>query len=333
MRTQPAETTVGWGILGTGAIAAKFAADLSRVPGARLVAVGSRRRDTADVFANAHGVPEAFDTYEGLVRCPAVDVVYVATPHSCHRPNTLLALEAGKAVLCEKPFALTASEAADMIAAARGHRRFLMEAMWTRCFPLMDRLDEWIDAGVLGDLRMLTADFGYRADPSEKPRVLDPVLGGGALLDVGVYPIALAWSLFGPPSAILSQVHLATPDVDESCAILFQHANGALAQLAASVGVDTAKEAVLSGTSAAVRLPCPWWKPSVMILSREDADVEIVRQPFDGFGYQYEILEVMRCLRAGLLESPRMPLDETLAIMHALDTIRAQWRGVPRIPA
>lgn len=324
---------IRWGIIGCGNIAHKFAEGLRALEDAELLAVGSRTQENAEAFGAEFNTPRRYGSYEALANDPDLDAVYIGTPHPMHKPNSILCLRAGKAVLCEKPFAVNRAEAEEVITVARTKKRFLMEAMWTRCFPLMDRLDEWIDAGVLGDLRMLTADFGYRADPSEKPRVLDPVLGGGALLDVGVYPIALAWSLFGPPSAILSQVHLATPDVDESCAILFQHANGALAQLAASVGVDTAKEAVLSGTSAAVRLPCPWWKPSVMILSREDADVEIVRQPFDGFGYQYEILEVMRCLRAGLLESPRMPLDETLAIMHALDTIRAQWRGVPRIPA
>jgi len=329
MSTQPATAPVGWGILGTGAIAAKFASDLARVPASRLAAVGSRRRDTAEAFAAAHAVPVAFDSYEALVQCPAVDVVYVVTPHSCHRPNTLLALDAGKAVLCEKPFALTAGEAAEMIAAARQRRLFLMEAMWTRCFPLMDRLHHWINTGVLGDLRMLTADFGYRAEPAEKPRLFDPGLGGGALLDVGVYPIALAWNLFGPPHTVASQACLATPNVDESCSILFHHANGALALLSASMGVDTAKEAVLCGTRAAARLPCPWWKPSVLILSREGTDIEIVREPFAGFGYQYEILEVLRCLHHGLLESPRMPLDESLAIMRALDTLRAQWVTSP----
>lgn len=321
-----AEAPVRWGILGTGAIARKLAADLRCVPGAELAAVGSRQSESAAAFAREFGARQWFGSYAEAVECPTVDVVYVATPNSCHLPNTLLALNAGKAVLCEKPFALTAAEAAEMITLARARQLFLMEAMWTRCFPLMARLKEWVATGVLGELKLLTADFGFRADPEAKRRVFDPALGGGALLDVGVYPVALAWDLFGAPQTILSSAHLGATGVDESCAMIFRYAGGPLAQLSASVGATTTQEVVLCGTRASVHLPRPWWRPSTMVLSREGAPDERADLPFAGFGYQFEILEVMRCLRAGEVESPLMPLDETLAIMRALDTIRAQWR-------
>lgn len=321
------QKTIGWGILGTGAIARKFGADLRRVPDAELAAVGSRRADTAAAFGREFGARRTFGSYEELVCCPEVDAVYVATPNSCHLPNTLLALEAGKPVLCEKPFALDAAEASRMIAAARARRLFLMDAMWTRFFPILARLQERIATGALGELKLLTADFGFRGDPAQKRRVFDPALGGGALLDVGVYPVALAWLLFGPPDAIVSQARLGPTGVDETCAMIFRYAGGPLAQLSGSVGVDTPKEVVLCGTRGSVRLPCPWWRPSVMVLAQPGEPDERVELPFAGFGYQFEMLEVMRCLRAGELESPLMPLDETLAIMKALDTIRAQWRG------
>lgn len=318
--------TIGWGILGTGAIARKLAADLKLVPGARLAAVGSRQMANASAFAREFGAAEAHGSYEDLVASPAVDVVYVATPNSCHRPNTLLALAAGKAVLCEKPFALSAAEARDMILAARAAGRFLMDAMWTRFFPIIDSLRELLAAGELGTPRLLTADFGFLGDPEAKRRVFDPDLGGGALLDVGIYPLALTWDLFGPPQRILSVAHPGPTGVDETSAMILQYADGRMAQLAASIAANTAQEVVISGTLASARIPRPFWKPSTLIVSRVGRPDERIDLPYSGFGYQFEILEVMRCLRAGLRESPRMPLVETLALMEALDTIRAQWR-------
>jgi predicted dehydrogenase len=318
--------TLGWGILGTGAIARKFASDLRQVPGAVLAAIGSRRAEDAAAFAREFGAAEAHDGYEALVASAAVDVVYVATPNCCHRPNTLLALAAGKPVLCEKPFALTAAEALDMIQAARTARLFLMEAMWTRFFPAMNRLRTLITQGELGAPRILQADFGFHANAGEQQRVFDPALGGGALLDVGIYPISLAWHLLGPPQRIHSTAHLGPTGVDESSAIILQYDDGRLALLSASITADTAQELVLSGTRATARLPRPWWKPAALVLSREESVEQRIDLPYGGLGYQFEILEVMRCLRAGELESPGMPLDETYALMQALDTIRAQWR-------
>ncbi len=317
--------TIRWGILGTGKIARQFADGLKILPNARLMAVGSRTSEKAEAFGTQFAVPHRHTSYEALVNDPDVDVIYVATPHSCHRENTLLALSAGKAVLCEKPFAIDAREAAEMIAFARKKKLFLMEAMWTRCFPLMTRLKELLRSNVIGDVRMLTADFGFRAEYQEEKRLFDPAAGGGALLDVGVYPVSLASMIFGPPIRIASFANLGKTGVDEEAAMILAHEKGQLAVLSTAIRLDTAQEAILFGTAGRIRIQSPWWKPTAMTISREGASDETFEFPWDGNGYQFEAVEVMNCMSRGELESRLMPLDETLSIMKILDSIRAQW--------
>ena len=316
---------IRWGILGTGKTARQFAAGLKVLPGAQLVAVGSRTAAAAAAFGAEFQVPHCHASYEALANDPEVDVIYVATPHACHKENTLLALAAGKAVLCEKPFTINAREAAEVITFARAKKLFLMEAMWTRCFPLMDKLRELLVTQAIGELRMLTADFGFRAEYHEEPRLFDRAAGGGALLDVGVYPISLASLLFGSPISITTQAHLGRTGVDEEAAMVLLHAQGQLAVLSTAIRVDTAQEAVLSGTQGRIRIHRPWWRPTVMTLSREGQPDEVMEFPLTGNGYQFEAAEVMRCLRAGKLESNLMPLDESLSVMKTMDAIRAQW--------
>lgn len=316
---------IRWGILGSGKIARQFVAGLKILPDAKLVAVGSRTGEAAQAFGAQFGVSRCHPSYEALAHDPDVDVIYVATPHACHRENSLLALAAGKAVLCEKPFTINAREAGEVIAFARDKKLFLMEAMWTRCFPLMDKLRELLATQAIGELRMLTADFGFRAEYHEEPRLFDRAVGGGALLDVGVYPVSLASMLFGPPTQIDSQAHLGPSGVDEKAAIILSHAQGQVAVLSTAVRVDTAQKAVLCGRQGSIRIHRPWWRPTMMTLSREVQADEVLEFPLVGNGYQFEAAEVMRCLRAGKLESDLMPLDETLAIMQTLDAIREQW--------
>jgi predicted dehydrogenase len=316
---------VRWGILGTGKIAHEFAAALRRLPDASLLAVGSRAAGSARRFAEEFAIPHRYGSYPELVHDPDVDVVYVATPHSCHAENSILALNAGKAVLCEKPFAINATQAAEVVRLARDRKLFLMEAMWTRCFPLMARLRELLKSNAIGEVRQLTADFGFRAEYAEESRLFGPEYGGGALLDVGVYPVSLASMLFGPPTRIVGTANLGTTGVDEECAMILNHTHGEVALLHAAIRLETAQEAVISGTLGRIRVHRPWWRPAAMTLSQEGKTDEHFEFPIADNGYEYEAIEVMNCLRAGISESPSMPLDETISILHTLDTLRSQW--------
>jgi predicted dehydrogenase len=316
---------VRWGILGTGRIARQFADALRRLPDAELLAIGSRSPVSARSFAEEFGVPRPYGDYLDLVSDPQIQVIYVATPHSCHAENTRLALGAGKAVLCEKPFTLNAAEAREVIAQARARKLFLMEAMWTRCFPLMTKLRDLLASDAIGEARQLSADFGFRAEYAEDSRLFEPSLGGGALLDVGVYPVSLASMLFGPPTRIVSAANLGRTGVDEEAAMLLTHDSGQLAVLHTAIRLDTAQEAIVTGTRGRIRIHSPWWRPVAMTLSPEGKSDERFEFPLEGNGYDYEACEVMACLQAGKLESPLMPLEETLSIMKTLDTLRAQW--------
>ena len=316
---------IRWGILGTGRIARQFAEGLRVLPDARLMAVGSRNAEPANAFGEQFEVPHRHACYEALVNDPDVDVIYVATPHSCHKENSLLALSAGKAVLCEKPFAINAREAEQVITMARQKKLFVMEAMWTRCFPLMDKLRELLKSKAIGEVRMLTADFGFRAEYHEEERLFNPAFGGGALLDVGVYPVSLASMIFGAPTRITSLAHLGKNGVDEEAAMVLAHGQGQLAILHTAIRVDTAQEAIIMGTIGRIRIHSLWWRPTAMTLTREGVSDETMEFPQAGNGYQFEAAEVMNGLRAGKLESRLMPLDETLSIMKTLDALRAQW--------
>lgn len=316
---------IRWGILGTGSIAEKFATGLASTPGAMIAAVGSRTQARAEEFAARFDIPRRYATYEALVADPAVDVIYVATPHTRHRDNTILCLEAGKAVLCEKPFALNAGQAAQMIATARAKGLFLMEAMWSRYYPAMVRARELLAAGAIGEPRILQADLGFRATVKPASRLFNPTLGGGALLDIGVYPVSLASMVFGTPSAIASHAHFGETGVDEQNAMTFRYSGGQLAVLSSAIRTQTPHEATIMGTEGMLRIGPDWHKPNRVSLTKPGQAEEIMSLPFEGNGYNYEASEVMNCLRAGKLESAIMPLDETLAIVQTLDTLRAQW--------
>ncbi len=347
---------IRWGILSTGKIARAFAEGLRALPDARLVAVASRQQETAERFGREFNVPRCYGSYEALAQDPEVDVVYIGTPHTFHKENTLLCLEAGKAVLCEKPFAINVREAEEMIRVARARGLFLMEAMWTRFLPAFAKLRALLDAGAIGEVRMLTADFGFRAPFDPQSRLFNPTLGGGALLDIGIYPVALAAAIFGPPEQIVSQAYLGETGVDEQNAIVLSYAGGRQALLASSFRVTLPTEAQVIGTRGRIHIHSPMFRPEQLTLypegpwppplSRLPARLKRLGRtlrldrwwarlrkgpsrtwylPLEGNGYNYEAAEVMRCLRAGALESPIMPLDETLQIMRTLDAIRAQW--------
>jgi len=313
-----------WGIIGTGDIAKKFAAGLSVLSDSELVAVASRARKTADTFGDSFHVGKRYSNYEALAQDPDVDVIYVSTPHSLHKENTLMCLRAGKPVLCEKPFAINAKEAEEMIVLARERKVFLMEAMWTRFFPLMVRMRQMIADGIIGEVRMLMADFGYRSE-DQNLWVFNPNFGGGGLLDVGIYPLSFSHQIFGTPNQISTIPHL-NRGVDEQSAAILGYEGGRMAIIASAIRTETPQVAYLLGTKGQIHIHSPWWKPKTLTLSVNGRPAELIEVPFHGNGYNYEAAEVVSCLREGRTESNTMSLDETLSIMRTMDSIRAQWK-------
>jgi len=316
---------VGWGILGTGKIAVKFADDLRHAPGAALTAVGSRRAETAEAFGRRFRIPHRHASYAALVNDPDVDVIYVSTPHSLHAENARLALEAGKAVLCEKAFTLNARQAADLIALARQRRLFLMEAMWMRFLPGIVHALQILAEKALGDVRLLSADFGLKFAFDPAGRLFSPELGGGALLDLGVYPVSFASMIFGRPASIVSLATMGRTGVDDQSATVFRYPQGEIACLYTAMGALTPTEALLTGTQGRLRLHAPFYQTDDLTLSLSGRKERSFHHRRTGNGLHYEALEVMDCMRQGRLESDAMPLDESLAIMETLDSIRAQW--------
>ncbi len=312
---------IRWGILSAGRIADRFTADLRKTPDTEIIAVAARSLQRATAFAARHHIPYAYGSYAELVTNPDIDVIYVATTHNFHKEHTLLCLESGKHVLCEKPFALNAAEASQMIACAQSKKLFLMEAMWTRFNPAYQRAMHWIRNGLIGEVRMVKADFGFRAPWEPEQRILNPVLGGGSILDVGIYPIALASQLLGSqPTEIQALAHLGATNVDEQASIILKYHRGQLALLSSAVRTRTLQNAFIFGTEGIVWMPM-FWRARLSVLWRSK---KLPRITWNKAGYQYEAAEVNRCIRENQLESTAIPLADTLARMEILDQIRTQ---------
>jgi predicted dehydrogenase len=323
--TQPDDRPIRWGILATGGIAHTFAHDLALQPGGEVVAVGSRSQASADAFGDEFGVPHRHASYQALVSDPDVDAVYVATPHPGHHDAALLAINAGKAVLVEKPFAMDAAQAREMIDAARDRGTFLMEAMWTRFLPHIARLREILAAGTLGDVVYLTAEHGQWFAPDPRFRLFAPELGGGALLDLGIYPVSFASLVLGVPTQITAVSSPAFTGVDATTSMIFQYGSGAHAVLTTTLLAASGNPAAIYGTAARIEIDGWFYTPTAFrVIARDGAELERFEQPYDGRGLRGEAAEVGRCLRAGLLESPLLPLDETYTIMQAMDEVRRQ---------
>ncbi len=314
-----------WGIIGAGGIARKFAGGLEAVEGAELVAIGSRSQEKADKFGDELSIPHRHASYEDLVGDAEVDAVYVATPHPMHRPNSILCLEAGKAVLCEKPFTVNAREAEEVVAVARDKGVFIMEAMWTRFVPPIVRVREILAEGVIGEVRMVMADFGFRCGWNPEGRLLNPELAGGSLLDVGIYPVSLASMILGAPAKVTGFAHIGETGVDEQAGMVFGYEGGRIAVLATAVQTQTPHAGWILGTEGRICLHHAWWKGSPITLHAKGKEPEEIEVPITGNGYNYEAEEVARCLDAGKLESDVMPLAETVSIMKTMDELRAQW--------
>lgn len=314
---------VRWGILGTGGAAQMFATGLQTVPGAVLAAVGSRRADSAADFARRFGVERSYGAYADLVGDPAVDVVYVATINTTHREHVLMSLDAGKAVLCEKPFAMNASESREMIAAARARQLFLMEGMWTRFLPATARVRQLVSNRTVGDVRLLLADFGAKVERSVD-RLFRPDLGGGALLDRGVYLVSLASMLFGPARQVVALAAVGAEGVDEQSGVVMLHDAGRMSVLASAIRATTPREATIVCTGGMLRIHAPVYCPRQITVVR-DGEAQTIDLPVEGNGFAHEAAEVHHCLHAGAIESTIMPLDESQSVMETLDRIRASW--------
>ena len=310
---------IRWGIIGTGLISSAFAADLEFTDSGTVAAVGSRRQATAEEFGERFGVPNRHDSYEALVADPDVDVVYVGTPHPMHHEDAMLALRAGKHVLVEKPFTMNAPEAEDLVAEARERGLFLMEAMWTRFLPHIAAIRRLLAEGTLGEIVTVTADHGqwFAEDPAF--RLFAPELGGGALLDLGIYPVSFASFVLGEPERVTAIADPAFTGVDAQTSILLGYPSGAHAVLTCTLRAKSPTRAAIVGTEGRIELEGDFYAPGAFeVWSR--GELQRVEIPHEG-GLRYEADEVARCLEEGLLESPLMPLDETVAIMRTMDAV------------
>ncbi|WP_027586358.1 Gfo/Idh/MocA family protein [Acidipropionibacterium thoenii] len=317
-------TGLRWGILGTGSIAHTFTSDL-RTTGREVVAVGSRSADSARDFAGTFGIARAHGSYQELVADPEVDIIYVASPHSHHYEHAKLVLEAGKHALVEKAFTLNAAQAAELRDLAAADGLFLMEAMWTRYLPTMIRIRGLVAGGALGEIRAVTADHTQLITDDPHHRLNDPALGGGALLDLGVYPISFIWDILGAPTSISARARLQEVGTDTEVATVMTHASGAIStSLSSSRGVGS-NTAVIIGTRARIEIDPVWYTATTFRLVATDGTViEDYRTPVDGRGMQYEALAAERYIAEGRLDSELEPIDETVAIMEGLDEIRRQ---------
>jgi len=332
VRTEPlpADRPVRWGILATGKIATAFVENLALVDDCEVAAVGARRQESADAFASRHGIGSAYGDYRALVEDPDVDVVYVATPHALHREHVELAFDAGKPVLCEKAITLTARDAQALVDRARADNLFLMEAMWMRCNPLIRRMQQLVASGQLGEVRQVCGDLGFVVDKPPTDRTLDPALGGGALLDMGIYPLTFASLFLGEPSSISATGTLSEAGVDLNIAVGLGYDSGAVASVTSTMTAWSPRTATIATDLGRIDVPAPFHHPTTVTWTplTGDPDFAGVPEPQEmhteliGTGLAHEAIEVVRCLRNGETESPLVPLDDTVALMRQLDRIR-----------
>ena len=313
-----------WGILGPGRIAHKFAQDLLTLPDAQLYAVASTDQQRADAFAQQYGAPHAFGSYDGLLTLPDLDVVYVATPHILHHENALMLLNAGVAVLGEKPFAMNGGQVREMVELARSKRVFLMEALWSRFMPSTEFALDLIKSGAIGKVVSVKADFGFRAPFDPEGRLFNKALGGGSLLDIGIYPLFLAYLVLGKPTTVKALAAFGSTGVDEQCGMVLTYGDGQLALLDSTLRAQTDTTAVIQGETGQIKIHSRFHEAKGLTLRRGDQ----MTTPFvfnrETHGYDYEAAHVMQCLTEGCTESNLWSLDDSLNLMTLLDAVRAE---------
>jgi predicted dehydrogenase len=315
-----------WGVLGTGFIATEFIKDLGLLPGGEsiVVAVGSRKQDSADAIGDRFGIAARYGSCEGLVADPNVDVVYVATPHPMHHATALLAIRAGKHVLIEKPFTLNAAEARDLVREAETAGTFLMEAMWSRFLPHMVEIQDILATGRLGKIVSVIADHGQWFAEDPKFRLFAPELGGGALLDLGIYVVSFASMVLGPPNKIRAASEPAFTGVDATTSVILQHAGGGQAVLNTTLSAESSNRAVIVGTEARLEIDSVFYRPNSYSVIDRDGEVQRHEHNEPGFGLRFQTQEVALRIAEGARESAAMPLSETIQIMETMDEVRQQ---------
>ncbi len=314
-----------WGIMGCGNIAGQFATSLKTVSGAILHAVASRSAEKANEFGRKYNAVKSYGSYKLLVQDPEVDAIYIATPHNLHFENAMMCLNYKKAILCEKPLTVNAIESRKLIEQAKKQKTFLMEAFWTRFLPSTLKLNQLLQEGIIGKCRLLQADFGYDMPFEPSHRSYNPDLAGGALLDVGIYPINFAQMIFREdPLEISSASVPSSTGVDEQSAYIFKYPSGSLAIMNSAVNVETQHNAWIYGSEGYIHMP-DFFHATKIHIQRKDGVTDTINLPFESTGYGYEAIEVMNCINSGKTESSIMPLSESQKIMQLMDTIRDQW--------
>jgi len=314
--------TYNWGIIGAGNIASQFAEDLKILPNARLQAIASRSNKRASEFAEKYNIPSHYGTWEAMSADKEIDIVYVASHHPFHFENAFSCLKAGKAVLCEKPITMNSGELEILVKTARENNVFLMEAIWTRFLPSTRKVLELANREELGRLVNIYADFGFRLDFDPSHRLFDLAKGGGALLDIGIYPVFISLLMGGLPANIKGNAVFTDTNVDHSGNLLFEQANGLRSSLNYTLASDAPTEANLMFEKGWIRMERWWLTPGPITLHMHGKDPERIEFPEPGNGYHYEAAEVMSCLDAGLKESPLLPLEFSMGLMKTLDSIR-----------
>ena len=321
------ERPFNWGIIGTGRIAHKFAKDIGTINGACVYVVASRSLDKAQHFAKAYDAPYAVGNYANIMAIENLDAVYIATPHVLHAANTIMCLESRIPVLCEKPFAMNAAEVRKMLAASKTHNTFLMEALWTRFMPPVNKALELIEAGVIGELNSVKADFGFKADYNPEGRLFNPALGGGSLLDIGIYPLFLSLLIFGKPEQINASAIIGDTGVDEVCGMVLKFSNNKLALLHSTILSQTNTETFIYGSKGYIHMHTRWHELTSLSVHLDGVEqAEYFEFEKKCTGYCYEAMEVMRCVRSGQRESEKMSHEFSLLLIETLDAIRAKCR-------
>ena len=313
-----------WGILGAGRIAEKFCTALNFVEGAEVYAIASRDEEKGRSYAERHNAQRYYNSYEDLLQDKNVDIVYIATPHAFHYEQTMQCLQYKKPVLCEKPMSLSYGQTKAMIDQATVENVFFMEGMWTSCMPFIQKILSLIKDDVIGKPQYLSADFGFTAIPDEESRLYNKKLGGGSIMDIGIYPAFLSTLIFGDPISVKSFSKLSLTGVDEYANIILQYANGETAHLLSSIIFNTGIEAEIIGTKGSIKIKNPWFKATDFSVHLTDGKVEDFSFPHLSNGFEHEIKEVMHCLDNGLLQSEKMPHRLTLSVSRILDELLGQ---------
>ncbi|WP_420150874.1 Gfo/Idh/MocA family oxidoreductase [Spirosoma sp.] len=313
-----------WGILGPGRIAHKFAQDLLTLPNAQLYAVASTDQNRADEFAREYSIPHAFGSYESLLTLSDLDVVYVATPHVKHHENVMMLLNGGINVLGEKPFAMNSNQVREMVETARAKGIFLMEALWSRFMPGIQHALTLAQSGAVGKVVMVKADFGFKAPFLPGKRLFNKELGGGALLDIGIYPLFLSYLILGKPTTIKASATFGTTGVDEQCGMVLTYEDGQLALLDTTLLAKTDCIGLIQGETGQIRIHGRFHETTAVTLQPEDGEATTYTFDRETYGYDYEAQHVMQCLAEGRTESPLWSLDDSLNLMALLDAVGAE---------